>query len=235
MRTVTRPAAMRPYWRQGPAGVPSAAVDCCREDIDVEPVRRQRRLVLASGSPYRRALLERLELPFETISPRVSEEVRPGETAQELVRRLAEAKARAVIPLAPSALIIGCDQVATMDGMIVGKPGTMERATSQLERASGRTVVFQTGLCLLDGISGRARVHVEPFQVTFRTLSSEQIADYLRRERPLDCAGAFRSEGLGIALFSELIGSDPNTLVGLPLIRLISMLEQAGIRVLGRS
>ncbi|TCT24183.1 Maf family protein [Thiobaca trueperi] len=190
-------------------------------------------LVLASTSPYRRALLERLGLTFATAAPDVDEARRPGEPPQVLVLRLAEAKARAVAASHPDALIIGSDQVACLDDAVLGKPGDRAGAIAQLERASGRTVLFQTGLCLLDARSGRAQTLVEPFRVHFRPLSRARIEGYLDREQPYNCAGSFKSEGLGIALFERLEGEDPNALIGLPLIRLIPLLEAAGIFPLG--
>ncbi len=190
-------------------------------------------LVLASSSPYRRALLERLGLPFSTASPDVDETPRPNEATQVLVLRLAEAKARAIACDHPNALIIGSDQVACIDDEILGKPGDRARAIAQLQRASGRTLVFQTGLCLLNTSSAQAQTLVEPFRVHFRMLSPRQIEGYVDRERPFDCAGSFKSEGLGIALFERLEGDDPNTLIGLPLIRLIAMLESQGLFPLG--
>lgn len=191
-------------------------------------------LVLASTSPYRRALLERLGLDFITASPDVDETRRRGETAQVLVLRLAEAKARAVAQMHPGALIIGSDQVACLDDSVLGKPGGRTEAIAQLERASGRSVLFQTGLCLLDARNGRAQTLVEPFRVHFRTLTRARIERYLDREAPYDCAGSFKSEGLGIALFERMEGDDPNALMGLPLIRLITLLDAAGIDPLGR-
>jgi MAF protein len=195
------------------------------------------KLVLASTSPFRRALLERLGLPFETASPSVNEAPTPGERAERLVVRLAEAKARAVAAAYPEALIIGSDQVAALDGagseQILGKPGTRERAVEQLTRVSGRTVVFHTGLSLLRAGTGHAETICEPFKVHFRTLTPAQIADYVDREQPFACAGSFKSEGLGIALFRRLEGEDPNALIGLPLIRLVDMLAAAGVEVLG--
>ena len=189
-------------------------------------------LVLASASPYRRQLLERLGLPFTTVAPEVDERPRPGESSQVLVLRLAEAKARAVASTHPNALVIGSDQVACIDEDILGKPGERARAIAQLERVSGRIVVFQTGLCLLNSASGRAQTLVEPFRVHFRRLDRKQIEGYLDREQPFDCAGSFKSEGLGIALFERLEGDDPNTLIGLPLIRLVSLLESEGMHPL---
>jgi septum formation protein len=196
------------------------------------PLARSRTLVLASTSPFRHALLERLGLPFQTLSPEVDETPVPGERPEALVRRLAEAKARAGATVFPRALIIGSDQVACIDGAILGKPGTRQRAIRQLQRASGRAVVFHTGLSLLDAASGRVQTDCVPFRVHFRPLEQERIETYLDRERPFGCAGSFKSEGLGIALFERLEGDDPNALIGLPLIRLVTMLEVAGIDVL---
>ncbi|MBK1653431.1 Maf family protein [Allochromatium vinosum] len=190
-------------------------------------------LILASTSPYRRALLERLGLPFSTAAPDVDERPHPGESPADLVRRLAEAKARAVAVKHPDALIIGSDQVACLDDAILGKPGDHHTAIAQLERASGRCVLFLTGLCVLDARSGQTQTLVEPFRVHFRVLSRARIEGYLERERPYDCAGSFKSEGLGIALFERLEGDDPAALIGLPLIRLIPLLETAGLCPLG--
>lgn len=191
-----------------------------------------RRLILASTSPFRRELLARLGLPFAIRAPEADETRQTGEDAPALVARLAELKARAVACHEPAALIIGSDQVAVLDGEIIGKPGDHERAVAQLRRASGRTVAFYTGLCLLDGASDHRQVAVEPFRVVFRALTPEMIEHYLRRERPYHCAGSFKSEGLGIALFERLEGDDPTSLIGLPLIRLTRMLETAGVAVL---
>lgn len=189
-------------------------------------------LVLASTSPFRRELLARLGLPFAVSAPAIDEKALPGEDATGLVARLAEQKARAVAPLWPTALIIGSDQVAVLDGDIIGKPGDHPRAVAQLRRASGQAVTFYTGLCLLDSRNGQYQLAVEPFRVIFRTLTSEMIEAYLHREQPYQCAGSFKSEGLGIALFERLEGDDPTSLVGLPLIRLTRMLEAAGVAVL---
>jgi len=190
-------------------------------------------LVLASTSPYRRALLERLRLPFETAAPRVDERRNSSESPQVLVLRLAEAKARAIAETYRNALIIGSDQVACIGDEVLGKPGDREQAVAQLERASGRTLVFHTGLCLLNTMTGRAQTLVEPYRVHFRALTRQQIEGYLDREQPFDCAGSFKSEGLGIALFERVEGDDPNTLIGLPLIRLITLLESEGVFPLG--
>lgn len=187
------------------------------------------RLVLASSSPYRSTLLGRLGLSFEAVAPHVDETVHPEESPQALVLRLAEAKARAVARDYPEALIIGSDQVACIDGEVLGKPSDHPRAVAQLERASGRCVVFYTGLCLLNAATGHAQTLVEPFRVHFRTLSRPRIEAYLAREVPYNCAGSFKSEGLGVALFERLEGDDPSTLIGLPLIRLLTLLEAEGV------
>lgn len=191
-------------------------------------------LVLASTSPFRRELLERLGLAFTTASPEVDESSSPGEDPEHLVLRLAEAKARAVAGAHPGALIIGSDQVACIDGRVLGKPGSRERAIAQLTQASGRRVTFYTGLCLLDAASAQAQSECVPFHVHFRDLSRGQIEAYVDREQPYGCAGSFKSEGLGIALFERLEGGDPSALIGLPLIRLVRMLEAAGLDPLGQ-
>lgn len=187
------------------------------------------RLILASTSPYRSKLLARLGLPFDTAAPRVDERPRPGEAPQTLVLRLAEAKARAVAPAHPSALIIGSDQVACIDDQILGKPGDRPRAIAQLELAAGRTLLFHTGLCLLNTRTGRAQTLVEPFRVQFRPLTRAQIEAYIDRDQPYNSAGSFKSEGLGIALFERMEGEDPSALIGLPLIRLVTLLESEGV------
>ena len=189
-------------------------------------------LVLGSTSPFRKALLEKLGIPFYTYSPEVDETPFAGETAEELVYRLSEAKARAVANDKPDALVIGSDQVAVIDGEILGKPGSHEKAKEQLRNASGKAVVFLTGLCLLNSKTGKAQTEVVPFTVHFRELSDEQIENYLKSEEPYNCAGSFKSEALGISLFERLEGDDPNTLIGLPLIRLVRLLENEGMRVI---
>ncbi len=191
-----------------------------------------RRLILASTSPFRRELLARLALPFTIQAPDTDETRRPGESAPALVARLARAKAEAVAMREPNALLIGSDQAAVLENDILGKPGNHANALTQLRRASGRTVSFHTGLCLLDSASGQYQVAIETFRVVFRTLSETQIEHYLRREQPYGCAGSFKAEGLGIALFERLEGDDPTGLIGLPLIRLTRMLEAAGVAVL---
>jgi len=190
------------------------------------------RLVLASTSPYRKALLQKLQLEFETASPEVEESALPDEAPEQLVARLAESKAKAVADQFRNALVIGSDQVAVVDGQIVGKPGDHAKAKAQLRRASGKRISFLTGLCVYNTLSHRSQVDVIPFSVIFRHLSDTQIENYLKREQPYNCAGSFKSEGLGIALFERLEGDDPNTLIGLPLIRLIQMLESEGYPVL---
>jgi MAF protein len=186
-------------------------------------------LVLASTSPFRRSLLEKLAVPFIIDAPDTDETPRVDETPAMLVRRLAEAKARDVALRHSNALVIGSDQVASIDGQVVGKPGNRENAIAQLSRASGQDVTFYTGLCLLDSVTGHAQTEVEPFSVRFRPLTREQIERYVDHEQPFNCAGSFKSEGYGITLFSALEGRDPNSLIGLPLILLVEMLGKAGI------
>lgn len=190
-----------------------------------------RRLVLASGSPYRKALLERLSIPFLTVSPDLDESVLPGEAPEVTARRLSETKARRIEPRYPDALIIGSDQVAELDGIPLGKPLTHENAVRQLTRCSGRTVVFHTGLCLLDTATGNCEVAVARNEVLFRTLTALEIERYLDREQPYDCAGSAKAEGFGIVMIERLSGDDPNALIGLPLILLIGMLRRAGVQL----
>ncbi|AJB81354.1 Maf family protein [Enterobacter hormaechei subsp. xiangfangensis] len=183
-------------------------------------------LVLASTSPYRRMLLEKLGIPFECAAPEVDETPQPGESPRHLVTRLAKEKAQSLAVRYPAHLIIGSDQVCVLDGEITGKPYTEEIACQQLLRARGSIVTFYTGLALYNSASGHLQTECEPFDVHFRHLSEQEIMDYVRRERPLNCAGSFKSEGLGIALFDKLDGRDSNTLVGLPLIALCQMLRR---------
>lgn len=192
-----------------------------------------RPLVLASGSAYRRTLLSKLGMDFSCDSPDIDESPRDGEAPEALVARLALEKAKAVADRHPAALIIGSDQLATLEGRVMGKPHTHERAREQLQHAAGNKVRFLTGLCLYDAAEGNYQLEVVPFDVQFRQLTDSQIEGYLKQEQPYDCAGSFKSEGLGIALFERLLGDDPNALVGLPLIRLIAMLEKKGVDVLG--
>ncbi len=193
---------------------------------------RNVKIILASSSPYRRALLARLKIPFEAISPEVDEAPHPGETPEALVERLAIEKARKVAADHPGALVIGSDQVAVYNGAIVGKPHSHEKAVAQLRAASGRTVTLFTGLTLINAATRRVQSEVVPYRVTFRRLSDTQIESYLRQEQPYSCTGSVRSEGLGIALLEKFDGDDPNTLIGLPLIRLVRMLENEGVRII---
>lgn len=190
------------------------------------------KLILASTSPYRRELLNRLGLAFDVANPQTDETPLPGETPESLSLRLSEAKARAVASLYPDALIIGSDQVATVDGKIYGKPGNHQNAVEQLRELSGKTVNFFTGLCLLNAKTGKADVRGIPTLVTFRQLTDSEIENYLLREPAYNCAGSAKSEGLGIALLSSMRGDDPNALVGLPLIALCDMLRQQGMAVI---
>lgn len=190
------------------------------------------RIVLASTSPYRRELLGRLGLPFEVANPRTDETPLPGERPEDLALRLSEAKARAVADAFPDALIIGSDQVAVCEGVVYGKPGDHERAVTQLRALSGKTVNFFTGLCLFNAANGHCQVRGIPTLVTFRTLSEAEIENYLRREQPYNCAGAAKSEGLGITLLASMRGDDPNALVGLPLIATCDMLRAEGVSIL---
>ncbi|MBK7415550.1 MAG: septum formation inhibitor Maf [Dechloromonas sp.] len=190
------------------------------------------KIILASTSPYRRELLSRLGLPFDVANPKADENPLPNEAPEALALRLSEVKARAVAQAHPDALIIGSDQVATVDGKIYGKPVTHERAVAQLRELSGKTVNFFTGLCLFDARNEKAEVRGIPTLVKFRDLSDAEIENYLKREPAYDCAGSAKSEGLGIALLVSMHGDDPNALVGLPLIALCDMLRNKGVQVL---
>ncbi len=190
------------------------------------------KLILASSSPYRRALLARLKIPFEAISPDVNETPLPDETPEKLVARLARAKTHKVAANHRDALVIGSDQAAVYNGKIVGKPHGHDQAVAQLQDASGRTVVLYTGLVLLNAATGKEQCEVVPYRVTFRKLTDELIESYLRKEQPYSCAGSVKSEGLGIVLLEKFEGDDPNTLVGLPLIRLVRMLENERVKII---
>ncbi|WP_028764834.1 Maf family protein [Shewanella colwelliana] len=192
-------------------------------------------LILASTSPFRKALLEKLCLPFETCSPNIDETPFSDESAAQLVVRLAEQKAMACAADWQTGLIIGSDQVAVVDGLIVGKPLTTENAIAQLQSVSGKTVTFYTGIALYDIATQQMNSRYEPFMVHFRELTLEQITYYIKQEQPLYCAGSFKCEGLGISLFTQLEGRDPNTLIGLPLITLVEMLSSFGVDVLAES
>jgi len=186
-------------------------------------------LLLASTSPHRRLLLERLGLPFSCTAPGVDETRSFREPVTELVRRLSRAKAEAVAPRHPGALIIGSDQAAERDGEILGKPGDHAGAVAQLSASSGKYLKFHTGLCLLDTRNGSRHEYVDVTRVIFRKLSQAEIERYLQAEKPYDCAGSFKSEGLGISLFDGIESDDPSALVGLPLIALSRFLRECGI------
>lgn len=191
-----------------------------------------KKIILASTSPFRKALLEKLQLPFETAKPMTDETPLANETAVELVERLAIEKANAIAKTSSGALVIGSDQVCVNDGNILGKPGDFDNAFIQLQNASGKVISFYTGLALINTDTGKVQSLVEPFHVHFRSLSDDMIERYLKAEEPYNCAGSFKSEGLGISLFERLDGRDPNSLIGLPLISLIAMLEQEGVKVI---
>ena len=188
-------------------------------------------LILASSSIYRRELLQRLHLSFTCISPDIDESALAGEGPEQLVCRLAQEKARAIGSRHRQHLIIGSDQVAALDGQILGKPHDSTRATAQLQAASGRSITFYTGLSVLNSKIGRSQTDCIPFTVHFRTLTEQQIQRYLSIEQPFDCAGSFKSEGLGVSLFRRTEGSDATSLIGLPLIRLVDMLNNEGVSV----
>ena len=194
---------------------------------DFSPLPRS--LILASTSRYRRELLARLGLPFDVAAPAVDETPRPDEAPRALALRLALAKARAVASLHPRAIVIGSDQVADLDGEPLGKPGNHERATVQLRRMRGKTVVFHTAVAVVCQDSRFEQVDLAPVRVRFRDLSDDEIERYLRAEQPYDCAGSAKSEGLGIALLDAIDSDDPTALIGLPLIRTCRMLRAAGL------
>lgn len=193
-------------------------------------------LILGSGSKYRREILDKLHLKYEVVKPDIDESATTSESPQQLVGRLAEAKARAVEKLMAhkQAVIIGSDQVAVCDGQILGKPGNAENAVKQLLGFVGKTVTFYTGLAVLNTATEECEVRVEPFNVEFRHLSENEIERYVELEEPFDCAGSFKSEGLGISLFNSLKGNDPNTLIGLPAIALLDMLRTHKINPLNK-
>ena len=190
------------------------------------------KIVLASTSPFRRALLERLHIGFTTDSPDIDETPLPDENIEAMVQRLAEGKARACAKRHPDALIIGSDQSAVLNGEKLSKPGNFDNAFRQLKRASGEKITFQTGLCLLNSATGNTQSACVPYTVVFKTLSDQMISNYLKKEEPYNCAGSFKSEGLGIALFERFEGEDPNALIGLPLIALVNMLGNEGVDIL---
>ena len=188
-------------------------------------------LILGSTSRYRRELLERLQLPFEVHAPQVDETPRAGEPPENLARRLALAKARAVAARYPQAVVIGSDQVADLEGEPLGKPGTHARAVEQLRRMRGRTVIFQTALSVVCLARGFEMSDLAAVKVRFRALSDTEIETYLRAEEPYDCAGSAKSEGLGICLLEHVRSDDPTALVGLPLIAVCSLLREAGFLI----
>ena len=188
-------------------------------------------LILGSTSPFRAEILQKLCISFDTAAPDINESPLANESPSELVERLSVCKAKKVAETHPAALIVGSDQVACVDQQILGKPHTHENAIEQLRFLSGKIVSFHTGLCLFNSESGNTQSTVEVFKVHFRALTNDQIERYLRNEQPYNCAGSFKSEALGISLFKKLEGDDPNTLIGLPLIRLVEFLSNEGLQV----
>jgi len=190
------------------------------------------KLILASSSAYRRELLERLQLPFVVEVPDIDEVPLPDERPEETALRLAQCKARKVAQNHPDALVIGCDQVAMLDGLQLGKPLTHDNAIKQLQTMRGRSVTFHSALCLFNAATGNMQAEVIPCEVRFREYTDAQIENYLLKERPYHCAGSAKSEGLGIVLIQAMHGDDPNALIGLPLIALIDMLQNEGVAVI---
>jgi septum formation protein len=194
----------------------------------------QPRLILGSSSKYRQELLSRLRIPFEVMAPAIDEAPQPDETPQATAMRLAQAKAAAVAAQIPEALVIGSDQVATLDGEQIGKPGSHDNALRQLQKMRGRRVIFHTALCLWDGRHNAAQhaMQLENVQtfVTFRNLPDHELEAYLRIEQPYDCAGSAKNEGLGITVIEKIESADPTALTGLPLIALTTMLRRAGVK-----
>ena len=193
---------------------------------------KQQRVVLASSSTYRREALRRLEIRFESASPEVDETPLADESPEALVERLSLSKAKALRDEFPDAVIIGSDQIALHQGQILGKPGTVERAVAQLKAFSGKEVQFLTGLAVYSAETGESRYHLDTTFVQFRELEEEQIRAYIEREMPLNCAGSFKSEGLGIVLFERIRNDDPSALIGLPLIATAELLQSFGIKLL---
>ena len=189
-------------------------------------------LILASSSIYRKDLLKRLMLPFSVVSPHIDETARKDELPQYTALRLAQAKARKVAIEYPNALIIGCDQVATLDNQQLGKPLSHANAVLQLSKMRGRVVVFHSALCLYNAVTGNMQAENVTYTVKFRNLTDAQIENYLQKEQPYNCAGSAKSEGLGIALMESMVGEDPNALIGLPLIKLVTMLNNEGYHVI---
>ena len=189
-------------------------------------------LILASSSEYRRQLLQKLLIPFSSISPKIDETALQGEKPHDTALRLAQEKAKKIGAEYLNALVIGCDQVATLDGEQLGKPLNHQNATKQLQSMRGREVTFHSALCLYNAATGNMQAEVVPYLVRFRQLTDEQIENYLTKEQPYQCAGSAKSEGLGIALMERMIGEDPNALIGLPLIKLVTMLQNEGVSVI---
>jgi len=189
-------------------------------------------LILASSSTYRRELLQKLNIQFSSVSPHVDETKFENESPRETALRLSQDKARKVGSEYPHALIIGSDQVATLDGLQLGKPLNHQNATKQLQMMRGREVTFYNALCLFNAATGHMQSEVIPYLVRYRQLTDFQIENYLNKEQPYQCAGSAKSEGLGIALIERMLGEDPNALIGLPLIKLITMLENEGVSVI---
>lgn len=189
-------------------------------------------LILASSSIYRRELLQRLQITFSTVSPHVDETTLENEKPEETALRLATEKAKKVGREYPHALIIGCDQVATLNKEQLGKPLNHQNATNQLRAMRGKKVTFHSALCLYNAESGNIQTEVVPYVVKFRKLTDEQIESYLAKEQPYHCAGSAKSEGLGIALMESMVGEDPNALIGLPLIKLVTMLQKEGVNII---
>jgi septum formation protein len=213
--------------------VPSSdAIAPAAPDITISSLPAARPLILGSTSPYRRELLQRLQVPFEVMSPGVDETPLQGESPRALAERLALVKARAVAAAFPHAVVIGADQVADLNGLPLGKPGSHERAVSQLRLMRGQTVIFQTAVAVVCLESGFEQSELAAVAVRFRDLSDDEIENYLRAEQPYDCAGSAKSEGLGIALLDSIDSDDPSALVGLPLIRTCKMIRAAGVTVL---
>jgi len=189
------------------------------------------KIILASTSPFRKALLNKLKLPFTTESPEIDETPLPNESVVEMVNRLSRTKAQAIAKHHPDAIVIASDQSATYQGQPVGKPHNYQNATQQLRQFSGETILFNTGLVVFDGRTQKTYQTLDVTKVSFRTLSKADIHNYLTLEEPYQCAGSFKSEGLGITLFSKIEGKDPNALIGLPLIDLTTFLKQCGIQL----
>jgi len=189
------------------------------------------RLILASSSKARQSLLQRLKFPFISVAPDVDETPYVNEYPIDLVRRLAELKAQTIAKKYPDNVIIGSDQVAVMDGMPVGKPANHAEAIAQLKKASGNTIIFQNGLCVINTATDHMEIAISDYSVTFKTLTHEIIETYLEKEKPYECACSLRSEGLGIALIEHMSGDDPTGLIGLPLITLTKLLQRVGLCV----